>query len=145
MQELFDAKSTIRSYVETQQRLCDALFKKYGQIEDIILSNIPRSGVILDNNSTWQFRKHGAGVEFINTETKETIDAHKYIRECHMCIDSWRLHTYFNSKGIKYINIESFVFKIDDEDSIRELEKYLFSLNILKTAQDNDTYVLNFG
>lgn len=83
-------------FAELQLLLVTEFRRAYPEATDLAaLFNVPRSGCLTTTEGLWLFRKHGAGVCFINSQGVE-VDAHCAFESPEL-FDVWRLHTYLES------------------------------------------------
>lgn len=90
----------------------------------------PKHGKVTINGKIWEFRKHGAGICFTNTETKEEIDVHKGLESAPYSADEWRLETYFTSLERITVSHDQIEFDLHTKDGLRKLMRTLQNSSI---------------
>jgi hypothetical protein len=128
MDEVVEARKTLKEYGDLQAELCDALFVKYGPVKDDLLLNIPRFGSVEVKHVVWSFKKHGAGVLFERLSDRLIVDAHQYMGTCPTCVDAWRLTQYLESRSIRRMNVGTQIFDTQDEASVLNILTELLRL-----------------
>jgi len=136
MHEVVQAEIALKEFTLVQEKLCAALFKKYG-LPDKYLTNIPPTGLIKLDSEVWEFKKHGVGVYFERLSDRLVVDVHRHIGSCPACVDPWRLVQYLESKNIGRLNVGSRVFDAGDEGALDALLEEL--LRIGMAARHNET------
>jgi hypothetical protein len=142
MNEIIEAQKALKEYSVAQERLCAALFEKYGVPGDRLLANIPPGGLLSLDGEAWQFRKHGLGVLFEQLSNHLILDVHRHIQVCPTCFDTWRLVQYFESKNILSLNVGSKVFSTQDERSLAEMLGELVRTGALVLRSDIEAFAL---
>jgi hypothetical protein len=138
--EVVDAEVEIKNFATLQESLCKALFLKHGPAADEFLTNIPRLGLLPFNEETWEFRKHGVGVRFVNLANGIVVDAHTFPHRYPRCFDLWRLEQYFDSKLIYRLNVRSLLFDTANEESLSAMLAELIRLNKITKEAEGQLY-----
>ena len=139
--EVVDAEIEIERFSILQESLCKALFLKYGLATNCkALTNIPWSGLLPLSEETWEFRKHGEGVLFVNLANGTVVDAHKFPERHSSCFDVWRLGQYFHSKRIYKLNVGSLLFDAENGASLSAMIAKLIQLNKITTGSEGQFY-----
>jgi len=83
----------INNFVLLQKRLLAEILSKYPECKsDRFLIALPKKGQILMGSEYWQFRRHGAGIEFTSVHS-EVVDVHVGVTEPDF-FDAYRLSLY---------------------------------------------------
>lgn len=86
----------INRFVELQTMLLTEFCRRYPQAADCQwLIEAPGTGCLSTREGLWLFRKHGAGVSFVNAEGV-WIDPHRAVESPEL-FDAWRLQLYLES------------------------------------------------
>ena len=86
----------IRRFVELQNLLITEFCRCYPQVKDSrTLHHAPRTGCLSTMEGLWLFRKHGAGICFLNAQGVE-IDSHRAFGSPDL-FDAWRIRIYLES------------------------------------------------
>lgn len=115
----------LRNYVALQERLCGALFHEYPVADRVLLTDLPRRGLLRVDSDEWEFVRHGAGVRFFCRLSKETVDVHVEPVACPGGVDAWRLILYLESRGIRTVECNGERFNATSEPSLEEMLKVL--------------------
>ncbi|WP_315754391.1 MULTISPECIES: DUF6896 domain-containing protein [unclassified Bradyrhizobium] len=140
MNEVVDALAAIREYTVLQEKLCSALFAKYGPAKDELLLNIPRAGSIELDDVLWSFKRHGLGVLFERFSDRVTVDVHQNISSCPRCVDPWRLLQYLGSRSIRLINVGARIFDSENERALGDMLGELSRLGWVARCDGKNTY-----
>jgi hypothetical protein len=90
----------IRSFSELQRALVCKIKTQHniGPDDRFLIGLIP-SGSLSHGGHTWQFVKHGAGVQFTRAEDGTVIDAHQHFHSPEV-VDEWRMSLFLESIGV---------------------------------------------
>lgn len=98
----------IKVFISTQEKLIKVLLNEHPECTNyILLFNLPKYGKIKVDDSYWNFKKHGAGVEFSSVDDGVIVDVCEHIDQANL-FDEWRLSLYLES-------IHKEAFKLKDE------------------------------
>jgi hypothetical protein len=112
----------LEEYVSLQEKLCQTLQKKFGEVKDKFLTSIPKSGELCVEGLKWNFQKHGSGVLFTNNKTNVKVDIHEMFVASNL-FDQWRLRIYIGSlgkKGVKFISSATGKKDINLDENIKK-------------------------
>jgi hypothetical protein len=105
-------------FQKLQSALLKCFFRLYPSVKDFdLLLDFPRKGsILLADDSSWSFLKHGKGIRFdrTNPNPKVCVDVNTHVQELNL-ITSWRLSNYFSSLGQEIELNEIRVFLLDME------------------------------
>ena len=144
MNEVIEAEAALQEYVAIQEKLCAALFSKYGAAQDRFITNIPSSGLLKLDDEVWNCKKHGLGVEFKRMSDLVIVDVHEHIVSCPACVDPWRLVQYLETKHIRKLNLGVKVFDAQDKKSLGEMLDELFRVGRAVRCESGNAFVLKF-
>lgn len=126
MNEPYDALEILKEFSYSQRKLYSKIIERYDPIGDL-LENIPSEGSLEIDNKLWKFKKHGLGILFINDDNGTSIDAHRNIKECYDCFDTWRLEQYFSSREISKVIFDQEIFRVKNDRGIQQLINTMIS------------------
>ena len=87
----------LKVFISTQKKLSKTLLDEYPECTDYsLLFNLPKNGKINTDDMHWNFKKHGAGVEFSSIDDGRLIDICEHIDQPDL-FDEWRLTIYLES------------------------------------------------
>lgn len=87
----------IKVFISTQRKLTKALLNEYPECTNYsLLFNLPKHGRIKVDDMYWNFKKHGAGVEFSSVDDGRLVDVCEHINQPNL-FDEWRLSLYLES------------------------------------------------
>ncbi|MEC4091932.1 MULTISPECIES: DUF6896 domain-containing protein [Pseudoalteromonas] len=87
----------IKAFISTQRKLTRALLNEYPECTNYsLLINLPKYGRIKVDDMYWNFKKHGAGVEFSCVDDGRLVDVCEHIDQPDL-FDEWRLSLYLES------------------------------------------------
>jgi hypothetical protein len=113
------ALDVLNEYAQLQGRLCRSLVSQ-ASAPDIEVEDLPRQGVVVQDEVAWRFQKHGAGVRFIG-ENGVIVDAHVEPFNFPTAVDAWRLVQYCETTGITALSLDGEEVNADDEDELDQM------------------------
>jgi hypothetical protein len=97
----------IDRYVTIQSRLVALLKDELGAERDWkYLTDVPKSGRLILDSETWQFKKHGTGVEFRSDDDGTVVNAHAFLDEGGDLFDAGRLIEYLFSRRHRTVLVD---------------------------------------
>jgi hypothetical protein len=118
----------LRQFVSLQGELVKAWVRFHPEGLDPWASRrLPRHGEIFARGESWQFHRHGVGVDFQGQESRRMVDVHRGVGTPEL-FDTWRLMLYLESLNVGSVRVGAREFPTDDE---RALEQWLQELEHL--------------
>jgi hypothetical protein len=101
-----------------------------------VLLGLPKSGIIVLEEQSWTFRRHGAGVGFKRNRDGIEIEAHVRPFSLSRGIDAWRLLLFLESSGAKRLIADDQAFDVTSLEAVQTMLESLANSGTLEVADD---------
>lgn len=116
--------TNIRVFISTQKKLTKILLSEHPECTNYsLLFNLPKHGKIKVDNIYWNFKKHGAGVEFCSVENGAIVDVCEHIDQPNL-FDEWRLSLYLESIHKEGFKLKDELSGLCESGQIQSSKKY---------------------